>query len=117
MDKLPKSTCWEELPEYIEGKINLISGSDPKSTYFRYPEATNTAQDAKKSPIKKESLESMQKNTSNSGVPFKCVLMLDENENIVDSYNLNSSPLPNILKALEELNVFFNVSLRELSST
>ena len=65
-------------------------------------------QDAKKSAIKKESLESMQKNASESGVPFKCVLMLDQNENVVDSYNLNSSPLPNILKALEELNEFFN---------
>jgi len=107
MDKLPKSTCWE-LPEDIDDKINLISGSDPKSTYFRYPEATNTVQDAKKSAIKTESLESMQKNASESGVPFKCVLMLDQNENVVDSYNLNSSPLPNILKALEELNEFFN---------
>lgn len=107
MVKLPATTCWE-LPKDIESKIKLISGSDPKSTYFRYPESTNSVQDSKKSGIQKESLESMLSKTKHSYTPFKCVLMLDQNDDVIESYNIKSSPLPNILKALEELNEFFN---------
>jgi len=107
IDKLPKKIRWE-LPKDIEGKIKLVSGSDPKSTYFRYPEATNSVQDAKKSEIQEESLESMLSKTDKSGKPFKCVLMLNQNDDVIGSYNLKSSPLPSILKALDELNEFFN---------
>ena len=105
--KLPATTCWD-LPNDIERKIKLISGSDPKSTYFRYPESTNSVQDSKKSGIQKESLESMISKSKYSGTAFKCVLMLDQNDDVIDSYNIKSYPLPNTLTALEELNDFFN---------
>jgi hypothetical protein len=31
---LPKSTCWD-MPEDLKAKIDLVSGTDPKSTFFR----------------------------------------------------------------------------------
>lgn len=106
MDKLPTTTCWE-LPKDIKSKIMLISGSDPKSTYFRYPESSNPTQDSKKSDIQKESMESMFDKMKNSKTPIGCVLMLDQNDDIVDSYNIKSTLLPNVLKALDDLNDFF----------
>jgi len=106
MDKLPETTSWE-LPSDINNKIKLISGSDPKSTYFRYPESSNSVQDNKKSSIQQESVESLFEKIENSKEPVKCVLMYDQNDNLVESYNMKSTTLPKILKALEDLNKFF----------
>jgi hypothetical protein len=105
LDKLPTTTDWS-LPDDIKKQINLISGSDPKSTYFRYPEASNTAHDSKKHNIKKETLESMLKKYKQTNEPIKCTLMFDDNDELVDSYNIKATPMPNILKALNELTDF-----------
>ncbi len=105
-DKLPTTTNWE-MPNEIEKKIKLVSGSDPKSTYFRYPEANNTVQDSKKQNIQKETMESMLKKSKHTNEPIKCVLMHDDNDELIESYNIKSTPLPHVLKALDELNEFF----------
>ena len=101
--KIPKEINWE-IPSDIEKKIKLVSGSDPKSTYFRYPVSSNAPQDAKKSTVQKETFESMTK----SGKAFKAFVYVDNDYNVIESYNIGSSPLSNILKALKELNEFFN---------
>lgn len=104
--KLPTRTDWS-LASDIEEKIKLISGSDPKSTYFRYPESTNRVQDSKKSSIQPEAIESILGKVSRSKEPVKCTLLLDENDNLIQAYNLNHSPIPNILASLEYLGEYF----------
>lgn len=106
-DSLPETTVWD-LPDDIEKKINLISGADPNSTYFRYPDSTTAAQDSKKSSIQKDDISSMIDKITNSKAPMKCVMMLDENDDIVETYDINHSPIPHIIEALDELNEFFN---------
>ncbi|MHA6494412.1 hypothetical protein ACX0MV_14330 [Pseudomonas borbori] len=107
--KLPARTDWS-LPPDIEDKIKLISGSDPKSTYFRYPESTNSVQDSKKSPIQPETIESILGKFKDQKELVKCTLLVDENDNLIQAYSLNHSPIPNILVALEYLGeCFYNL--------
>lgn len=111
---MPATTDWK-IPDDIEEKIKLISGSDPKSTYFRYPESTTAVQDAKKFMIQEESVEALLESVNASKQSVKCLLMLDENDNVVESYNINSSPIPHIIETLKYLNDFlyaFHAAIR-----
>ncbi|WP_146060014.1 hypothetical protein [Oceanospirillum linum] len=104
--KLPEDINWD-FPDKIGKQIKLVSGSDPKSTYFRYPVSSNETQDLKESIVQKESLESMAENSKASGKPFKAFVYVDSDYNVQESYNLDASPLTDILIALKELNDFF----------
>jgi hypothetical protein len=103
---LPSRTNWT-IEADIGKKINLVSGSDPKSTYFRYPESTNSAQDAKKSSIQPQTIESVFENIKLSEPPVKSTLLIDQDDNIIQAYKLNHSPIPEILAALHYLSKYF----------
>ncbi|SNS85400.1 hypothetical protein [Pseudomonas segetis] len=104
--ELPSRTDWSLEPG-IESKIKLISGSDPKSTYFRYPESTNSVQDSKKSSIQPETMESILGKFKAKKEFVKCTLLLDENDNLVQAYSLDHPPIPNTLAALKYLSEYF----------
>ncbi|MBZ2206539.1 hypothetical protein [Massilia soli] len=106
ISQLPSKADWTIAPD-VERKIQLVSGSDPKSTYFRYPESATSAHDARKSSIQPERLNSIFEKMADSKVPVKCTLMLDENDEIVEAYNFNSSPIPKVLESLEYLSGYF----------
>jgi hypothetical protein len=105
--KFPEDIRWD-FPDKIQKQVKLVSGSDPKSTYFRYPESSNEIQDIKKATVQSESLDSMMENSQKSGKAFKAFVYVDSNYNVQESFNIGSSPLPKILEALKELNEFFN---------
>lgn len=102
--QLPKSTCWE-MPEDIKTKIDMVSGTDPKSTFFRYPKSGDPHQDSKKSRIQKTKFEGA---FNNFEKPRKLVLMLDENDNLVETYDMDADALGKIQQALDYLSDFFN---------
>ncbi|WP_146218702.1 hypothetical protein [Halomonas sp. LBP4] len=102
-DLLPSTTCWD-MPGDIKVKINLVNGTDPKSTFFRYPKAGSSQQDYKKSRIQKTNIDGA---FGNSGKPRKLVLMLDANDNIVETYDLDADALSEVQKALDYLSDFF----------
>lgn len=117
---LPKDIDWSFTPD-INTKINLISGYDPKSTYFRYPESNkNNPQDQKKSTVQKVSLDSffndLKAGTTN---PVKRTILLDPENNIIDAYDIVVEPLEDVKKALgdivEELHCFHCAILAELT--
>ncbi len=99
---MPSSTDWT-LPPELNTQINLINGYDPKSTYFRYPKATNQSLDSKKSEIQPIDVgDDLGKFIDNSDTPVKCVLMLDENDNVTSTYSLTEDPIVNVKEALDE---------------
>ncbi len=100
--EMPTSTDWSIDPK-IKKYINLISGYDPKSTYFRYPKTTDAKRDSAKSGIQPMNLESAigQMNSPGSK-PVKCTLMLDANDNVVETYDLVAESLIDVKKALDE---------------
>ncbi|WP_421315010.1 hypothetical protein [Aeromonas veronii] len=107
-ERLPKSTDWTLSPS-LEKQIKLISGYDPKSTYFRYPQATSENQDQKKSTVQPMNLESALKNAqSGQGKPIKCAILLDNNDNVVNSFDLTPEVLGDIRSALSESIEFIN---------
>ncbi len=99
---LPKTTDWT-LPDTLSKQIKLISGYDPNSTYFRYPKAASSSQDQKKSTIQPMDLESALIDAkSGVGQSIKCVVMLDANDNVVQTYNLIPEVLKDVRMALSE---------------
>tara|TARA_B100000809_G_C15111138_1_gene520641 strand:+ start:515 stop:1213 length:699 start_codon:yes stop_codon:yes gene_type:complete len=103
---MPNVYCWD-IPSKIKKKINLIDGYDPKSTYFRYPDSTNSTQDSKKHAVKKTNIKSISKKIRASNSAVHALLIIDENDCVVDSYEMKKSPLPDVLSSLNELNDFF----------
>jgi hypothetical protein len=49
----------------------------------------------------------MMENSKKSGKAFKAFVSVDSDYNVQESFNIGTSPLPAILKALKELNEFF----------
>lgn len=101
---LPKTTDWN-ISEKLGDNISLVSGYDPKSTYFRYPESGNQNQDRRKSNVQPMDFKDILKKNSSSKLtsPIKCSIIFDSNDNVVGSYSLFSKPLENLKKALLEI--------------
>lgn len=104
--------CKEQLPPFnwdfpsdIKTKIDLVSGTDPKSTFYRYPKSGNN-QDIKKSKIQKISFNGFSafENSRKSGI---LVLMLDENDNILETYDMDADALNKTKVTLDYLSEFF----------
>ncbi|MEK2099267.1 hypothetical protein WOB89_22985 [Vibrio parahaemolyticus] len=107
-ENLPKTTDWT-LSDTLGKQIKLISGYDPKSTYFRYPKAASASQDQKKSTIQPMDIESALKDVkSGVGKPIKCAVMLDANDNVVQTYNLVPEVLEDVRIALSEAMDYIN---------
>jgi hypothetical protein len=99
---MPSTTNWSIDPK-MEKNINLISGFDPKSTYFRYPKSLDVKRDSMKSGIQSMDFEKAIKQiNSPDGKPVKCAVMLDANDNVVETYDLVAENLGAVKKALDE---------------
>lgn len=108
IELLPKSTDWS-ISDEIEKQINLVSGYDPKSTYFRYPKASSESQDKKKSSIQPIDLASaLDRSGSSDSNPIKCAVMLDSEDNVVATYDLVPESLEDLRKALTEIMEYLN---------
>jgi hypothetical protein len=82
-------TDWS-LPDDLEKKINIIEGEDPGSTYFRYPITKDRAKDARKSSSRKASVDDMLKRAKAGQGPMKAMLLFDGDDNLIESYDINS---------------------------
>ncbi|WP_271909874.1 hypothetical protein [Vreelandella alkaliphila] len=100
---IPICIYWD-IPDDVKAKIDLVSGTDPKSTFFRYPKAGSSQQDYKKSKIQKTKFDSK---LEQSEKPRKLVLMLDKNDNLVETYDLDADALGKVQQALDYLSNFF----------
>ncbi len=100
---LTKTTDWI-VSDDLEKKINLVSGYDPKSTYFRYPKASSKSQDEKKSTVQPMDLVSAIAGLGDSNsIPIKCAVVLDADDNVVATYDLVPQPLEDVREALCEI--------------
>ncbi|ELA9307058.1 hypothetical protein QUO07_004301 [Vibrio parahaemolyticus] len=99
---MPTSTDWTIDPK-IKTKINLINGYDPNSTYFRYPKALDERRDRLKSGVQSTDIEvKIAQANSRSSKPIKCVVMLNENDEVVETYDLASDAITDVRNALDE---------------
>lgn len=100
---LPETTCWD-MPSDIRSKIDMVSGTDPKSTFFRYPKSGSAHQDAKKSRIQKTKFEGA---FENQDKPAKLVLLFGQNDELIETYDMDADALGKIQEALDYLSGFF----------
>jgi hypothetical protein len=99
---MPNTTDWSINPKFKK-KINLISGYDPNSTYFRYPKALDAKRDSIKSEIQPVDLKTtIEQMNSPDGAPVKCAVMIDANDNVLETYDLVADSLNDVKQALEE---------------
>lgn len=108
IELLPKSTDWS-VSDDLERKINLVSGYDPKSTYFRYPKAGSDSQDKKKSTVQPMNLAlALARSGDPDSKPVKCAVMLDSDDNVVATYDLVPEALEDVRSALTEILEYLN---------
>lgn len=92
----------DELPSNLKSKINRISGYDPKSTFFRYPESGCDHNDKRKSKIH-ELKSSLVEDLISTSKPAKLFLMVDEQGEVVKGNDLNVDHLSKIRGALDDV--------------
>ncbi|HHF2889185.1 TPA: hypothetical protein ACVO0J_004567 [Vibrio diabolicus] len=99
--QMPTSTNWTIDPK-LKSKINLINGYDPNSTYFRYPSALDAKRDSMKSEVQPTDIEETITRANSSDSPaVKCVVLLDKNDQVVETYDLASNAIPDVRSALD----------------
>lgn len=94
----------------ILDKINKINSIDSNSTFFRYPKTGDHIQDMRKSSVRQKStvdiINSMNKK---EGKYVKALLLADDEDNIVDSFDIDVDVFPDLNKNLIYLCDYFHV--------
>jgi hypothetical protein len=100
-------TDWSKIPDELSGWIEAIDDADPASTAFRYPVSRSPEMDAKKSSFKAVDVSESSSRMHADGPKQFALLMVDGNDNVVESFALDNNPLPELrdalLKAVEML--------------
>jgi len=102
-------TDWSDIPAELENWINIIDDADARSTFLRYP-VTNNAADHDKSSFKKTSADQMIAQARSDGKKVMAMLIVDDNDNIVESFKLDESPLEELHNSLVEAAKLFSVA-------
>ncbi|EIN6502414.1 hypothetical protein LPW93_004582, partial [Salmonella enterica subsp. enterica serovar Newport] len=73
----------------ILDKINKINSIDSKSTFFRYPKTGDHIHDMRKSSVRQKSTEDIINSMNKKeGKYVKALLLVDDEDNIVDSFDI-----------------------------
>jgi hypothetical protein len=92
-------TDWS-FPEDLTKLIDIIEGTDPESTFLRYPVTKNRQGDKRKSASQEASMDSLMKQMKRGGKPVKAFLVTDQDDNVISSYQLLSDPASALNTAL-----------------
>ncbi|EPA8336744.1 hypothetical protein ACQ68E_004200 [Escherichia coli] len=93
----------------ILDKINKINSIDSKSTFFRYPKTGDHIQDMRKSSVRQKSTEDIINSMNKKeGKYVKALLLVDDEDNIVDSFDIDVDVFPDLNKNLIYLCDYFH---------
>jgi len=107
LSKFPDRTDWS-IGEDIRIKVNSISGIDSKSTFFRYPKTGDRRQDVRKSKVKEVAWEDMlERMNVPSERKVKAMLLFDNDDNLIQSFDIDSDVVPELQDTLNSLCEFF----------
>ncbi len=101
-DFLVANTCtnWSFPPELVD-QINTIEVFDPDGTHARYPVTKDAAIDQVKSSMTEKSCDELLAMMKEEKKPVKAFLMVNDNDDIVQSFSLNRDPMPELTAALK----------------
>ena len=93
-------TNWNFPPELAD-QINTVELFDPDGTHARYPVTKDAAIDQVKSSIAERSCDEILARMKEEKKPVKAFLMVNDDSEIVQSFSLNSDPMPELTAALK----------------
>lgn len=100
-------TNWSQIPQELDGWIATIDDADPASTVFRYPFSRSPDIDEKKASFKSVDVAELTARMNAEGRKPFAMLMVDQDNNVVESFALDDNPIPELrdalLKAVEML--------------
>jgi hypothetical protein len=90
-DYLSKNTKTDwSMPPELPGLIKLIDDHDPGSTLYRYPVTKDPQKDKRKSSSQRMQADSLLDHMKAKKGPAKVMLMFDENDALVDAYDIDA---------------------------
>ena len=94
-------TTWDFPPEFADW-VTEIDATDSSSTFFRYPVTKHVDKDETKSTMKSEDYRSIIARMSPGAPPQKLFVVLDQDENVVNSYRMDRTQSLAILAILQK---------------
>jgi len=101
IDKVAQ-TDWSAVPPELDEAIAVIDKADSGSTYFRYPITQDPSADQEKSSWKDVPHTEVFRSMKPGAKPVKAFLVLDEDDQIVNSYQYDHEPLRHLREALRK---------------
>jgi hypothetical protein len=98
-------TDWT-FPNELTVWIDAIEVTDPTGTFFRYPITGNRDKDASKSDMQPDAYEQMVASLETRTEPLKAFVVLDENDQVVESFSYSRDAATANLAALKEATGF-----------
>lgn len=95
-------TNWSAVPPELDEAIAVIDKADSASTYFRYPIPQDPVADHNKSSWKDAPPTKILHSTKPGAKPVRAFLVVDEDEQIVNSYQYDDEPLRHLREALRK---------------
>jgi len=89
------------FPAELVGQINTIEVFDPDGTHSRYPVTKDAAIDQVKSSIAQKSVDELLAMKEEKKEPVKAFLIVNDNDEIVQSFSFNRDPMPELTAALK----------------
>lgn len=93
------NTSWS-FPEELGRWIDEIEATDSSSTFFRYPITKNTTKDKEKSVFREVKYEQMLNAIGERKKPLKAFLIVDQNDEVVQSFTRDDGFAEEALTAL-----------------
>jgi hypothetical protein len=105
--KIAAKTDWTNVPQQLDGLIDLINGADDSSTMFRYPMTLDPLTDAKKSSFKRIQVEDAiaeAHHRSENGMPgIKVLALKNDDGEIVDTFIHDDNAMIEVFDALKQV--------------
>jgi hypothetical protein len=93
-------TDWSIIPEELGKWIAVVNQIDPDSAVFRYPVSRSLKSDAEKSSFKPIEMGDLLSRMQADGPKQMAFLVVDDNNDIVESFALDHEPMPGLREAL-----------------
>ncbi len=94
---------WSNPPAELDAQILLIDEFDSRSTFLRYPDIKNLDDEQEKSSFQESTLYEVFRRMAPGEEYSKAFLVMDEHNEIAETYQLNSAPMLELTEALKEV--------------
>ncbi len=96
-----KDADWE-LSADLDKRVRKIDGTDPSSTFFRYPVTKDKPKDESKSTMQPKDWSSMVEDMHSGSKSVKAFVLIDKEYNVIESFNHDAEKANAFIKLLSK---------------